>query len=73
MRTFHVIAFTAVVEQIDDAPADQSAARTIVATAVRHACALATDLTGRQTSVRSIVVEPIRVMELEHEQEVTSE
>ena len=65
MRTFHVIAFTAVVEQIDDTPADQSAARTIVATAVRHACALVTDLTGRQTSVRSIVLEPIQVVEQE--------
>lgn len=67
MKTYHVIALTVVVEQRDDTHEDESAAHTMVATMVRHAAAAVTDLTGRHVAVRSIVVEPLKVIELEVE------
>lgn len=67
MRTFHVITVTLAVEQLEDSAGDQSAARTLASTAVRHACALATDVSGRLTAIRSIAIEPIKVIELEKE------
>jgi hypothetical protein len=67
MRTFHVISFTIIVEQTADAPEDQSASRDLASAAIRHACASATELTGRQLAVRSIVLEPIQVVEQEQE------
>ena len=67
MRMFHVVTVTLVAEQIEDSADDQSAARTLASTAVRHACALATDVSGRLTAIRSIVMEPIKVIELDKE------
>ena len=44
---------------------DEGRARTIASTAVRHAAALATELTGRQMSVGAISMSPLKVIELE--------
>ncbi len=75
MKVFHSITVQLLVQQTDAdiTGSDADAARTLVERAVGAACELVALTSGRESRVRAIVVNPVRLLEPESKSEPASE
>lgn len=63
MKTFHVITATLLIEQREEG--DELVARDEAEIAVEAACKLVTDAGRRNAVVKTVTLEPLRILELE--------